>query len=217
MSDVITVIETAKIERINRAHHAVEACYGDAVARAIECGQMLEAVKADLQHGRWLPWLEEHFDGSTRVAQTYMQLAASPLADENAQSSAHFNIDAALKQIAKPKPRAATSPPQSAASMLGGMEDDDEPASAVEPADVGPRFDAAQSRLKARAGTAWETAHSKRRQRIIDLLDAARGDLDSASDPHLAAQAIAELLRSAEVNARKAAGQLGELAFTFER
>ena len=49
------------------------------------------------------------------------------------------------------------------------------------------------------------------------MLDEARSELDHASDDGLNPHARAEMLRTAAIKARQAEGQLGELAFTFER
>jgi 16S rRNA G966 N2-methylase RsmD len=45
------------------------------VEHAIRAGDALVAVKAQLKHGEWLPWLDANFDGSERTARVYMQLA----------------------------------------------------------------------------------------------------------------------------------------------
>ena len=77
-ASVVTVIERAKIQQINKEHRLCVGAYEDALKHAVVCGQMLSAVKADLTHGDWLPWLEDNFAGSARIAQRYMQLADAP-------------------------------------------------------------------------------------------------------------------------------------------
>jgi hypothetical protein len=45
---------------------------------AIRCGEALLEAKQLVGHGDWLPWLNAHFNGSERIAQQYMRLAANP-------------------------------------------------------------------------------------------------------------------------------------------
>jgi ParB family chromosome partitioning protein len=65
-------------ETANREHGLVLQAGGSMVEHAIRAGEALTAVKAQLQHGEWLAWLAENFDGSERMAQRYMLVAANP-------------------------------------------------------------------------------------------------------------------------------------------
>jgi hypothetical protein len=48
----------------------------EAVEKALLCGRELNAVKKELGHGNWLPWLKTHCPGiPERTAQNYMRLA----------------------------------------------------------------------------------------------------------------------------------------------
>jgi len=87
------------VDRINREHQLCQRAYGDALAHAIEAGLLLLGVKAELPHGRFMAWIEEHFAGSQRTANIYMQLAAVPQVS-NSQDAANLTIGAALKQLA---------------------------------------------------------------------------------------------------------------------
>lgn len=201
---VVVVIERAKIEAINREHHLCERAYADALSHAVACGSMLTAVKADLRHGDWGPWLKEHFEGSDRTAQVYIQLAGTPIETRRASADLPTSIAGALKQISTPRaPRAAS--PREAIGMVGGLEDDDEPGASR----------AAEARRS--QPNAWTDQHSRRRVRVAEMLTDALAGLERASDPGLSPVAIAELLRSAEIKARQASAQLGDLAFSFER
>jgi hypothetical protein len=68
---------------INAAFVAARAAAGaardhaaEAVAAAVECGDLLVRQKASLPHGAWLPWLAEHCPGiSAETARRYMRLA----------------------------------------------------------------------------------------------------------------------------------------------
>jgi flagellar biosynthesis GTPase FlhF len=99
-------LELTPIEQINAEHHACEAAVHSALKHAVRCGALLEEQKATVNHGGWLTWLEENFDGSVRTAQVYMRLARSREAVEeaaNAQRSAHLSIDGALRALDAPK------------------------------------------------------------------------------------------------------------------
>ena len=103
---------------------------------------------------------------------------------------------AACVRVAKP-----ASSPRDAIGMLGSLEDDDEP----EPENAGGLQEL------------WQQPHDRRRRKILELLDAARSEIDGASNEGLTAHGISELLRSAETRCRQAYAQLGSLAFEFER
>jgi hypothetical protein len=205
MASVVTIIERAKIDAINREHRLCEECSHDAVIHAMECGRMLLAVKDDLAHGGWGPWLEKHFEGSDRTARVYMQVAGSPTFADRQTSADLFptSIAAALKQISTPRPRPAS--PRDAVGMVGGLEDDDTQAPMT------------PGRAEQPPQVAWTDQHSRRRVRLVEMLTEAVTSLERASDPGLDPVAIAELLRSAEIKARQASAQLGDLAFNFER
>src|SRR5262245_50771742 len=47
------------------------------LAKAITAGEKLNQAKAQLEHGRWLPRAEKHFDVTPRMAQQYMLLSAN--------------------------------------------------------------------------------------------------------------------------------------------
>ena len=98
------------VEQINAEHHACEAAVRAALKHAIRCGVLLEEQKAVVPHGEWLAWLNENFDGSARVAQTYMRLSRNRQQVEElakAQRSALLSIDGALRALASPREPAA--------------------------------------------------------------------------------------------------------------
>jgi len=105
------------VEQINAEHHACEAAVRAALKHAIRCGVLLEEQKAVVPHGEWLAWLNENFDGSARVAQTYMRLSRNRQQVEElakAQTSAHLSIDGALRALASPREPAALEAPDEA-------------------------------------------------------------------------------------------------------
>jgi len=61
--------------RINTEHQAVAGAMKRGLEHAINAGKLLTEAKAQLGHGRWLPWLREHCQIPTRTASLYMRLA----------------------------------------------------------------------------------------------------------------------------------------------
>lgn len=119
------IIEAPPLEelaqRINAAHAAFERS-GTLIEYAIEAGTLLVVAKAQVGHGKWLPWLEEHFDGSERTARNYM-LVSERQETLNRQRVADLSLRAAIKFITKeahaagetlPGPETADVPPPSA-------------------------------------------------------------------------------------------------------
>ena len=110
-ADLVVVIDRARIDQINAEHPACEASASTAVQHAMRCGELLTAVRRELKHGEWLPWINKHFAGDERTARAYMQLHREL---SNRQRAADLKIPAdqlpssiraALKEISKPKPK----------------------------------------------------------------------------------------------------------------
>jgi len=81
---------------INHYHAKCEEAAGQAVAYAKEAGDRLRAVKEDLGHGAWLPWLEKNFKGTARTAQVYMRIAQNWPELEMRSTASHLSIRGAL-------------------------------------------------------------------------------------------------------------------------
>lgn len=60
---------------INRLHELACSKADEAIDHAKKAGALLLEAKAALQHGEWLPWLEENIFMSARQVQRYMQVA----------------------------------------------------------------------------------------------------------------------------------------------
>jgi Protein of unknown function (DUF3102) len=96
----------ALAERINEEHRAYDAALKhalghviNALARAMDAGDLLLEAKERCPHGTWLPWLEANFEGSARRAQEYMYLARNrgEIEELKARGSAFFtSVDHAL-------------------------------------------------------------------------------------------------------------------------
>lgn len=79
MSEVISI---PTIEQINLEHQLANSKANEAVQHATNCGLMLLQVKASLNHGEWLPWLNGEIESGRlkvekRQAQRYMRLGSN--------------------------------------------------------------------------------------------------------------------------------------------
>jgi hypothetical protein len=61
--------------RIRAEHDGAKGAIKRGVEHAIAAGELLIEAKEKLQHGQWLPWLEEHCGMSERSARRYMRVA----------------------------------------------------------------------------------------------------------------------------------------------
>lgn len=107
-------IQTHKLgslaERINAEHRACVMAEVTALDHALVAGGLLLEVKATLKHGGWIAWLEEHFEGTPRTAQTYKRLAEQRQLVERlkCEAASHLSIAGALRGLA---PQAFGPPP----------------------------------------------------------------------------------------------------------
>jgi hypothetical protein len=97
-----TEIERRRLDKlakeIGQEVRLAEEAWRQTLRHAITAGEKLTEAKSLLNHGEWRPWLTEHFPGSERTAQLYMQLA------RNAATVAHFpTVRDAVALLAKPK------------------------------------------------------------------------------------------------------------------
>jgi hypothetical protein len=91
-------------EEIKRAVADARRHAGATLASAIEAGERLLEAKAQLDHGKWLPWLKEHVDLSERTAQLYMRLARNKdVTDTKSATAADLTISAAIKELTEPR------------------------------------------------------------------------------------------------------------------
>jgi hypothetical protein len=103
-------------EEINAEHRAFVGTFRKTVEHGIRAGELLARAKAQCEHGTWLPWLEENFEGAPRTAQEYMRLHNHR--DEirsKTRDSAHLSVSGALRELATPQEE----PPEEAASVAG--------------------------------------------------------------------------------------------------
>jgi hypothetical protein len=99
--------------RIRAEHEASAVAMQRGLEHAVNAGRLLIEAKAQLEHGQWLPWLQQHCQMSERSAQVYMRLARRVAEIKaNPQATADLSIEAALALIAKPSVAEAISEPE---------------------------------------------------------------------------------------------------------
>lgn len=105
---------------INEEHALAEQYASMAIHRANRAGELLNIAKAQVPHGRWIPWLTENCPKvSTRRAQEYMRLAREwPALQAKCADSAHLTIDGALKLLAATEPDKPDTAPKESFGFL---------------------------------------------------------------------------------------------------
>ena len=106
MNDIIAI---PAVEQINLEHRLANSKAGEAVQHATNCGLMLLQIKASLNHGEWLPWLNgEIAAGRLEVkhsqAHSYMRLASNLQRAGNLEGAT--SIRAALELLSDKEPEA---------------------------------------------------------------------------------------------------------------
>lgn len=92
------------VASINEAHSACCQAAGDALNHAMRCGDLLSEAKLGCQHGSWLTWLTENFDGSPRTARLYMQLSVNrDKIESKRQDLAVLGVEQAMQLVATPR------------------------------------------------------------------------------------------------------------------
>jgi len=115
-------------KKANEEHEAALGCAHAALDHAMEAGRLLAEAKAQVAHGEWLPWIEEHFSGSARTARAYMRLNENRAEVEaNRQRVANLGVRDALAYLAEPaEPEPDEEPPEEPSE--GGDGDEVDPA-----------------------------------------------------------------------------------------
>jgi hypothetical protein len=83
--------------RIKAEHTKSQTAIKRGLGHAIAAGHLLNEAKAQLKHGQWLPWLQDHCGVPVRSAQRYMELAA--YAEIKSDNLAHLAIDACADAV----------------------------------------------------------------------------------------------------------------------
>lgn len=69
-----TEITQSKITELKQIHAELEQVGRTVLEKAIRAGEILTDVKAGLEHGQWLPWLETNMPFTDRTAARYMRV-----------------------------------------------------------------------------------------------------------------------------------------------
>lgn len=123
MDQVLTKTPAQLAPDINREYDQVQTNAYNAVVHAIKCGELLEEAKSSVAHGEWLPWIDQHFEGSQQTASVYMRLYAKYGGSRDLPAS----ISQAIRSLMPSDPREKPQEPQSQAaktllSNLNGSE-----------------------------------------------------------------------------------------------
>lgn len=104
MSTQLAIRPIAEITaEANRYYTLAQTHAENAVEYAMRCGEELVQLKAQLDHGQWLPWIERNFHASEWTARNYMRIAS------NRERVPDSSIRAALKTLAATEPQPKTS------------------------------------------------------------------------------------------------------------
>lgn len=87
-------------DQINSEHQKGEQAARSAIGHAIRAGELLIQAKAQVKHGEWRPWIEQHLAITHRQVQKYMRVADHREQLANASENSHLSVDAALAVIA---------------------------------------------------------------------------------------------------------------------
>jgi len=90
--------------QINDEHRQAEQALNTGLEHARRAGELLIQAKQLCQHGEWLPWLEQNFEGSARTARAYTLVAQRwPELEAKWQRAANLSIRDAMRLIAPPE------------------------------------------------------------------------------------------------------------------
>jgi hypothetical protein len=94
--------------QINDEHRQAEAALNTGLQHARHAGELLLQAKKLCQHGEWLPWLKQNFEGSARTARAYMLVSQRwPQIEAKWQRVANLSLRQAVRLTV---PGASTSP-----------------------------------------------------------------------------------------------------------
>ena len=96
---------TGRIEEITSLHDLAMKESQSAVSRAIRIGELLTEQKAELQHGEWIPWVEENLPFGIDQAGNYMRVYRN---QDKLNSEPVRNLKEAVQMLATPKPKTET-------------------------------------------------------------------------------------------------------------
>ncbi len=203
----LTLTNDDLAREINTEHSHVETYKRNTIKHAIRCGQLLLEMKQRVGHGKWLAWVQEHFEASERTARNYMEIAKSAAA---ADLSEDTTMRSALRALASRSEASKVSKLQPNEAQVGlaladghvSIEDEE-------------RISDAQVEEEPRAGLA--KAHQRTWASVPARLTTIQRAFNEAAgeqfDDHRASEALYEASREAH----QAAIDLEQLAAALER
>ena len=93
-------IDLQLLAEIRQLHSDIQDAARTSLAKAIRIGGLLSEIKAGLQHGEWLPWLEANAPFSERTAQNYLKCHDER---ERLKSANVADLSGAYLLLAQPK------------------------------------------------------------------------------------------------------------------
>jgi hypothetical protein len=90
-------IEKTRISEIRQLHDEIGGAIRTTLDKAIRVGELLAEQKASMEHGEWLPWIEENLSFSDRLARDYMRFYEKR---EELKSASLANLTEARKLLA---------------------------------------------------------------------------------------------------------------------
>jgi hypothetical protein len=83
--------------KLNKLHNNIINALSSTVTNAIEAGDILNTVKNEMDHGKFLIWIKDNCDFSERAARNYMKVSSYKLQLQNGTACA--DLQEAYKQI----------------------------------------------------------------------------------------------------------------------
>lgn len=102
------IVSLARIAEDLNDLHEIEAQQSTSLMETwIRKGELLCNAKSQLNHGEWIPWVEDNLPFDVRQSQKYMRIYSSRK-ELNTNSNSHLAIDEAVQMLATPKPKPET-------------------------------------------------------------------------------------------------------------
>jgi Protein of unknown function (DUF3102) len=192
---------------INTEHSHVETYKRNTIKHAIRCGQLLLEMKQRVGHGKWLAWVQEHFEASERTARNYMEIAKSAAVADLSEDTTMRSALRALASRSEPSKVSKLEPKERPASLAlanGHISSED-----------GVRISDAAVVEAPRAGLA--KAHQRTWAGLPARLSTIRRVFGEAAGPQFDDHRASEVLYEASREAHQAAIDLERLATALER
>lgn len=102
MEKSITIELTQLAAEINAEHLQCLQAIRASLDHALKVGQLLNAAKELVDHGGWLPWIEDNCEFSERTARAYMRVSRNWPQLSKTATTADLTLSGALKLLQEP-------------------------------------------------------------------------------------------------------------------